>query len=107
MRFNSETLLQQNQPSHTVLVEDYIQLFGQQRQTTVEGWLPPPCKWTVVPGGLHGTTNFQQDILEAQEQWIIVPVQGAIGVNNAGRQAREVKASCFLETLFLLDRSAA
>ena len=85
----------------------YVQLFGPQRGTTVEGWLPPPCEWTLVPDGLYGTTNFQRDILEAQEPWIVVPVLGVIGVNNAGRQARKVKATCFLETRFLLDRGAA
>jgi hypothetical protein len=53
--FNCETLLQQNQSLHTVLVcYGYVQLFRPQCRTTVEGWLPQPCKWTVVPGGLHG-----------------------------------------------------
>ena len=60
-----------------------------------------------MPDGLYGTTDFQLDILEAQEPWIVVPVLGVIGVNNAGRQARKVKATCFLETRFLLDRCAA
>ena len=98
-RFNRELLLQQSQPSNSVLVDGYVQLLRDQRQTAVQAWLPPPCKWTVVPGGLHGTTDFQRDILEAQEPWIIVPVFGAIGMNNAGRQNSKVKsvARHFLE----------
>ena len=44
-----------------------------------------------MTGCLFGNDDFRQDKLEAQDPWIIVPVLGAIGMNNAGRRNLKVK----------------
>jgi hypothetical protein len=95
-------LLQFFQPLNTFLVNCYVQLKIAQRLDRCGSMVASALQMDSGVG-LPGTTDFQLDILEVQEQpeWIIVPVFGAIGMNKAGWQNRKVKpvASHFLKQL--------
>ena len=59
-----------------------------------EAWLPSPCEWRPMRGGLGGNKDFEGAEIEARSadsQWVSLLVEGTIGRNNALRLA---DASC-------------
>ena len=66
------------------------------RMSKWEAWLPSPCEWRPMRGGLGGNKDFEGAEIEARSadsQWVSLLVEGTIGRNNALRLADAMQAS--------------
>ena len=89
-QFRHDYLSHQTLPPNIIPVKGYVQLRKPARPTAMDKWLPkPPCEWSMVPGGLGGSTAFKED-MKKTDPWITVEVLGKIGLNNAARREKKV-----------------
>ena len=62
------------------------------RMSKWEAWLPSPCEWRPMRGGLGGNKEFEGAEIEARSagsQWVSLLVEGTLGRNNDLRLATQ------------------
>ena len=81
----------------------YVQCKNTTRASCIQDWMPFPCDWRLLRGGLRGDGEFEKHMSSAE--WVRLDIFEKLLLNNAGRSGAQAARMVSSRTSHLCGRS--